>query len=270
MRACILSIAVAVLAWPLGAAAQQYPDWSGQWTKPPGVGNSFISNRPAGRGQQAPLTPEYQEIFAAASADRAAGGLLADPTGLCLPHGMPRMMIAVYPIEFVVTPKTTYILTDYTTHRRIFTDGRPWPDEILPSFNGYSIGVWKDTDGDGRYDTLEVETRRLRGPRVWDQSGMPMADDTEGVIRERITLDKADGLLHDEMTTIDNLLTRPWTVMKTFKRQGKEWWSEDSCIEGQAHVTIGKEVYFLSGDGTIMPMKNGKPPPDLKYFDVRK
>jgi hypothetical protein len=41
---------------------------------------------------------------------------------------------------------------------------------------------------------------------------------------------------------------------------------EASVIEGQAHVTIGKEVYFRSADGTIMPMKKDQPPPDLKYF----
>ena len=35
----------------------------------------------------------------------------------------------------------------------------------------------------------------------------------------------------------------------------------------QAHVTIGKEVYFHSADGTIMPMKKNQPPPDLKYFN---
>ena len=29
---------------------------------------------------------------------------------------------------------------------------------------------------------------------------------------------------------------------------------------------IGKEVYFRSADGTIMPMKKDQPPPDLKYF----
>ena len=110
----------------------------------------------------------------------------------------------------------------------------------------------------------------MRGPHVWDQSGMPMADDAEGIIKERITLDRSDNLLHDEMTTTDNSLTRPWTVMKTFKRQPKVWWSEDNCIEGQAHVTIGDQVYFRSGDGTIMPMKKDQPPPDLKYFNQGK
>ena len=55
-------------------------------------------------------------------------------------------------------------------------------------------------------------------------------------------------------------------MLKAFRRQANVWWSEDNCIEGQAHVTIGKEVYFRSADGTIMPMKKDQPPPDLKYF----
>jgi hypothetical protein len=85
---------------------------------------------------------------------------------------------------------------------------------------------------------------------------MPTADGTEGIIKERISLDNNDpNLLRDEMTTIDNSLTRPWTVMKIFKRQAKVWWSEDNCIEGQAYVTIGRQVYFHSADGTIKPMK---------------
>ena len=93
--------------------------------------------------------------------------------------------------------------------RRIYTDGRDWPVTEETWFPGYSIGKWLDTDGDGTFDTLEVETRRMRGPHVWDQSGMPMAHDDEGIIKERITFDKSDGLLHVEMTTVDNSLTRP-------------------------------------------------------------
>jgi hypothetical protein len=47
--------------------------------------------------------------------------------------------------------------------RRIVTDGRDWPKEIEPTFLGYSIGKWIDTDNDGRYDVLEIETRGLKG-----------------------------------------------------------------------------------------------------------
>ena len=193
----------------------------------------------------------------------------------CRPSGMPRLMSGVARMEFVVLPDITRVLFDRNDYapRRIYTDGRDWP-KIEPDdtiFPGYSIGKWIDTDGDGRYDELQIETRHVRNPRTWDQSGMPMADDDQGVIRERLFLakDKPD-ILHNEMTTIDNSLTRPWTVMKTYRRLPDVVWMENNCIEGQAWVTIGKEVYYLSADGTIMPIKKNQPPPDLKYFNQAK
>jgi hypothetical protein len=154
------------------------------------------------------------------------------------------------------------------TTRRIYTDGRDWPKTVEPSFAGYSIGHWIDTTGSGRYDVLEIETRNLRGPRTWDQSGMPTANDNEGVIMERLYLDKADpDTLHDDMTTVDNSLTRPWSVVKNYRRLQRDDWVEDNCTEGNNHVVIGKEDYFLSADGLLMPVKKGQPPPDLKYFN---
>jgi len=118
-------------------------------------------------GQQAPLTAEYRAKFEANLADQAAGGQGTSETFICLPNGMPRMMAAYEPIEFVVTPDITYILIDHIEHsRRIYTDGRQWPREIEPSWVGSSIGTWVDEDGDGRYAVLEIETRGFKGPRA--------------------------------------------------------------------------------------------------------
>jgi len=33
------------------------------------------------------------------------------------------------------------------------------------------------------------------------------------------------------------------------------------------HVVVGKEDYFLSADGFLMPIKKDQPPPDLRYFN---
>jgi hypothetical protein len=185
------------------------------------------------------------------------------------------MMSGVAAMEFLIAPGITHILFDRNDYapRRIYTDGRAWPkiDPANATFTGYSIGQWVDKDGNGRYDELQIETRHLRSPHEWDQSGMPMADDDDGVVKERLFLDpdKA-GILHDEMTTIDNSLTRPWTVMKNYRRMPKPDWPENNCIEGQTWVTIGEQVYYLSADGTIMPIKKDQPPPDLKYFNQTK
>lgn len=97
---------------------------------------------------------------------------------------------------------------------------------------------------------------------------MPMADDNATVIRERIYLDKANpDILHNEMTAIDNSLTRPWMVMKNDRRRTQNiTWEENNCAEANAHININKQVYFVSSDGLPMPQKKDQPPPDLRYF----
>src|SRR5436190_22935315 len=52
----------------------KYPDWSGQWKRPPGAGIQWDQTRRPGLAQQPPLTPEYQAIFEASLGDQARGG----------------------------------------------------------------------------------------------------------------------------------------------------------------------------------------------------
>jgi hypothetical protein len=176
-------------------------------------------------------------------------------------------------MEIVVLPEVTYVLIDHIhDNRRIYTDGRDFPANMAgdPQFNGYSIGRWVGEGGDGRYDTLVVETRGMKGPRTFEMTGIPLHEDNQTIVKERIHLDKSDpNLLHNEITTIDNALTRPWVVTKEYRRTQTNqpiWWKESVCAENNVHVTIGDEVYYLSGDGLLMPSKKGQPPPDLRYF----
>jgi hypothetical protein len=85
----------------------------------------------------------------------------------------------------------------------------------------------------------------------------------------RFFLDKDDpNILHDVITVIDHALTRPWTADKRYRRNPnlRAQWPETYCNEGNANVVIGKENYFMSGDGFLMPAKKNQAPPDLKYF----
>ncbi len=278
---CATALAAALLT-TIGAQAfdeSKYPDLKGQWRRvavPSGFyrGVQYDPHKSAGPGQQAPLTPEYQAIFEANLADQALGGQAGDPTYKCVPPGMPRIMAPYGEMEIVVMPETVYILIDHIhDNRRIHTDGRDFPAHMadVPQFSGYSIGQWVDDDGDGRYDTLIVETRGIKGPRTFEMTGIPLHEDNQTIVRERIYLDKADpNLLHNEITTIDNALTRPWTVIKDYRRTPTKapiWWYETVCSENNGHVAIGNENYFLSGDGLLMPAKKGQPPPDLRYFN---
>jgi hypothetical protein len=250
-----------------GAHAQdlsKYPDWSGQWLRIGGI--QWDPSKPLGRGQQPPLTPEYQAVFDLSLADQSGGGQGNNARFTCIPHGMPRAMTATFPFEIIIMPKTTYILFENQPDRRIYTDGRDWPRNLEPAFAGYSIGHWVE-DADGRRTLLEVETRNMKGPRDFDTTGLPVHVDNQTVVKEKIYLDAANqDLLHDEVTTIDHALTRPWTVTKSYRRERNPIWFDNNCAENNNHVVIGKENYFLSADGMLMPAKKDQPPPDLRYF----
>ena len=239
----------------------KYPDLRGEWQGT--GGNKWPS--------PAPLTAEYQAIFEANLKNQQAGGPGDTPTIACLPPGMPRQMNVYEPMQIVITPEMVHILIEHVhDSRRIYTDGRTWPKEMEPMFSGYSIGKWIDRDGNGHYDELDVETRGLKGPRTYDSTGIPMHKDNETVVKERIYLDKADpDALHDEITTIDHALTRPWTITKTYRRSKSAepiWWREAICAEDNPHVRIGNEFYMVSADGNLMPTRKDQPPPSLKYF----
>jgi hypothetical protein len=269
------AVALTLAALLGGAQAQdkKYPNWKGEWNtvnpRMPGQQLRFDPTKPYGQGQEAPLTEEYKKIYAENLVETAAGGqgLFLDHAS-CFPAGMPTMMSAGTH-EFIITPETTYMSIG-TDLRRVFTDGRPWPTDLEPTYQGFSMGRWIDEDGDGVYDVLEVETRGpFKGPRTYDSTGLPLHFDNDSTFKERIFLDKNDpSILHDVITVFDRALTRPWTVDKTYRRSKEKYpnWSRFSCLEGTGYVTIGKEFYLMSWDGYLMPLKKGQQPPDTRYF----
>jgi hypothetical protein len=250
------------------AGEPSYPDWNGQWIRS-GSG-SFDPRKPAGLGQQAPLTAEYLAILQASIAAQAAGGQGNDPMARCIPPGMPRMMIGYgLGMEIVITADTTYILFGEPMRqlRRIYTDGRSWPETIRPTFSGYSIGKWEDDDGNGHYGALAVETRAIKSPRSYDSSGIPFHADAETVVKERIYLDKANpNILYDDETVFDHALTRPWTVKRTYRHERNPIWLETICDEAEPQIKIGNEEYFMTPDRLLMPTRKDQPPPDLRNF----
>ncbi len=261
-------LAATLLATPSAAQVVdfgKYPDFKGQWVR---TGNPNNWRELAG---PAPLTPEYQKIFADITADLKAGGPGNWPSTFCVPAGMPAMMSFYDPGEIIVMPNITYILISHNddSFRRIYTDGRPWPTDAEPTFAGYSIGKWVDQDASGKYNTLEVETRFLRLPRGYDTSGLPFHSDGQAVIKERIHLDPADrDTLVDEITVIDHALTRPYVKIQKVTRNPspRPAWHSDVCSEDNTWVKIGNEPYYLSADGNLMPSKKNQAPPDLSYF----
>jgi hypothetical protein len=137
IRVGILALLVSATAGPLPAQQTgdpRYPDWSGQWERIGSLNWPPEGYREAG---PAPLTPEYQAVYDRNQELRAQGILAGDPPATCLPPGMPRVMKMSFPFEMITSPDVTWIIADWESQvRRIYTDGRDWPDYILPEFNG--------------------------------------------------------------------------------------------------------------------------------------
>ncbi len=266
-----LALAMMLSALSLASAARaeeakKFPDWNTLWNRgsPPGV---WDPSKPRGLGQEAPLKPEYRKIHEENIAKEKAG-VDFDIKTTCGPVGMPRLMTAYEPIEIVITPKVTYMLAESMSPiRRIWTDGRDWPKDIDPSFVGYSIGKWVDTKNSGTYDELDIETRGMKGPRLMEATGIPLASDNSTVVYEKLHLDEKDpDILRNEITTVDNAFTKPWTVSRFMRRAKDPIFEEYSCTEDNRWIVIGGHLYLFDSDGYIMPIQKGEPAPDPKYF----
>jgi hypothetical protein len=269
------AIAAAMLiscAVPAIAADMKYPDFESQWRNPATMtgdphDDPWDPARPAGLGQEAPLIPEYQAIFEASVKDQAAGGRGNNYESRCILAGMPRIMSLTGPMEILFQKAYTVLIFQDAFPRRVYTDGRDWPTDEVETFEGYSIGQWRDEDGDGRYDVLEVETRQFTGPRALEKSGLPLHADNQTIVKERIYLDKSNpDILHDMITVIDNAFTHPWTVDKTYVRERKPKWLEYMCQKPADRVYVGPDEYLVNAEGMLMPAHDNQPPPDLRYF----
>ena len=126
-----VSIALAAALIVANAAASahdesKYPDWTGQWRRPPGVGIQWDPSKPLGPTQQAPLTPKYQKIFEASLADQKAA------CGASLRGAKPRGK----PAEAVLAKERPEEQSRGASGRRSRPSGlRPARDTSLPSEN---------------------------------------------------------------------------------------------------------------------------------------
>jgi hypothetical protein len=182
------------------AAVAALPDWDGTWSSV------------RGKDPEPVLTPKGAKMKADFEAGQARGENLQVPAANCVPDGMPRIM-RLYPIEFLFTPgRVTIPIETYSQIRRVYTDGRPLPEDPDPAFNGSSIGHWEG-------DTLVVETVGLNNQNNIVR-GVHMTDRTR--IQERIRLEKPD-LLVDTVTVTDpEMLAQPWTYRQAYERH-RDW-----------------------------------------------
>ncbi|MDB5418971.1 MAG: hypothetical protein JWP50_2390 [Phenylobacterium sp.] len=185
------------------------PDWSGLWERGGDiVWDDRIPYRP-GDPQPPPFNDQYMKEYMARRAEMRAIALAGKPRNMKggdLYASMPAMMIALFPLDIEINPRTVVIISPNGGAREIYTDGRGHPADPLPSAKGHSIGHWE-----GKVlvvDTCCIKaTTRLPG-------GGGHSDALH--ITERFWAPDAH-TLKDAITVEDpKAFTKPWTTEKTY------------------------------------------------------
>lgn len=236
-----IAIGLAICATALAAPPSASAATAAQSTAPPsgfdGVWDrvgaiTFDPTLPPGKLDDPPYNAEFAQKYKAMLDAERAGRPIADPTASCLFGGMPRMMNLALPMEIAVTSDRVFMIFEWNSEvRRIYTDGRKHPDDPDPTFAGHSIGHWEG----GR---LKVETVGLRADTRFNAAGAPHSDAMK--IYETLWLEDAN-TLKDEIRVEDpKALTKPYVVVKTFRRQPGWEIQEYVCAENNRNpVTNG-------------------------------
>ena len=227
-------LSVAMAAWSTGGVAQpetqppthqdpragyaalaQLPDWSGVWSPD-------WSMTAQNRSKEPQFTQAAAQTSQAFKAAQERGENLQGEVANCLPPGMPGIMSQPYPIEFLFRPGAVYLITEtYSQVRRIYSDGRPLPEDPDPFFNGHSVGRWEN-------DTLVVETTGIN-PRNVIVPGIHATEQTR--IRETFRSDAPGKLTVETSITDPTLFVEPFVTRASFARNDGWEMREYVCAE---------------------------------------
>ena len=197
------------------AEVTDLPDWSGIWY--PDWGALFTN-----RAVPPVLTPQAQEAYNAYLASIAENGPNQEAQAQCLPPGIPGVMQQPYPIEILFSPGRVSILTEaYEQVRRIYTDGRPLPEDFDLFYNGNSVGYW---DG----DMLVVDTIGLH-PRTNIAPGIPHTEASR--VHEHIWMPAPDQLMIEFTITNPEVLARPYVTRVAYRLDNEFPLREYVCSE---------------------------------------
>ena len=157
-----------------------------------------------------------------------------DPTGWCVPGGVPRSDAVPYPFKIVHTPAMTIVLYEAVhSYRQIFTDGRPLPKDPNPAWLGYSIGHWDK-------DAFVVESAGFNENAWLDNWGHPGTEQLK--VTERF-LRPDFGHMNIEITIDDaKAYTKPWTVVLPLRYVADAEMIEYICSENNKDLDhlVGK------------------------------
>lgn len=277
---CIATIA------PIGAA-QQMPDWSGQWENvgatPDATGgfNQSLEQVLKQMEWSPPLNAATKtKVDAMQARERkrleevARGENPADAFTACT-FGYPGLMLDTpLMFEVLITPKETALIFSSREIRHIYTDGRAHTpkDDLWATPWGDSIGHWEG-------QTLVMDTIAVKDPYGPPDAGSSVSafGDVEGFLTIGVLTQQAHfiermrmidkGHLEDEMTIVDPAnLTAPWHMRRTYERvqHVHRMVYEDCEGEERNPIVDGKFTLAPPPSETAKPTPSPQPAPAPK------
>ena len=194
---------------------------SGRNPTAPVVGSS--NDRPAGRAG-AP----YQDWAAKKVLEAFDRRGIDDPTGRCLPAGIPRsVMLGLFPQQVVQTPTQIVILYEYMTAFRVIPFAAQHREDALPSYMGDSIARW---DG----DALVVDVTSFND-KTWLAGTGTFHSDALHIV-ERYTRISKDRIDYEVTMEDPNVLTQPWQLRSSLMLREGTRLSEYICAENNVDL----------------------------------
>jgi len=201
---------------------------SGRNANAPVVGSS--NDRPAGR-EGAP----YQDWAAAKVLEAFERRGIDDPTGRCMPAGIPRsVMLGLFPQQIVQTPTTIVILYEYMHTFRVISLDAPHPDDLLPSYMGNSVAHWEG-------DTLVVDIVGFND-KTWLAGTGTFHSEALHVV-ERYTRVSKDRIDYEVTMEDPNVLTKPWRLTSSLMLREGTRVQEYICAEN--NLDLGRYERLL-------------------------
>jgi hypothetical protein len=211
-----VTLAAICLAPALGWSVP--PDLTGVWS----IADPRATLKTS-EGATPPLTAEAKNVYERRLAAAAKGDRSFDETRLCLPPGLPRLMLLNKPFEILQRDKAVYFVhQDNRMPRRAYF-GEQLPTDKDPLYLGYSVARW---DG----DALVIDSAGFRDGTLLDDSGLPHSESLR--LTERYQLDKDGKTLRARFTVEDpKAYTKPWSAEARYVRRADFEIPEEVCAD---------------------------------------
>ena len=217
LTACAALLAVASSAFAQAPLDPSKPDLTGIWHR---VGYTAAVKPDKG---PLPLNAAAAKVYASNRAAAAKGDRTHDLTSVCLPEGLPRLMLKAQPFEILQRPG--FVSFNYQINRLVrvaYFNAKP-SAESPEYYLGESIAAWDGKD-------LVIETTGFNDMTLLDDSGVPHGLALK--LTERLSLVDGGKRLRNRMTIEDpETFTAPWNVTVTYERMKGYQIPEDVCAE---------------------------------------